>query len=64
MGSRCLTGVPSLPKTSLYGDLKVVEQAVLNALAGTEDVGIPYPLPDKNSMPSQMTAPKRPPVPS
>jgi phospholipase C len=58
------TGVPSLPETSLYGDLKIVEQAVLNALAGTEDVGIPYPLPDKNSMPSQMTAPKRPPVPS
>ena len=58
------TKVPSLPKTSIYGDLKVIEQAVLNALAGTEDVGIPYPLPGKNSMPVQMKTPKRPPVPS
>jgi phospholipase C len=58
------TSVPSLPKTSLYGNLKVVEEAVLNALAGTEDVGIPYPLPTSNSMPSQLTTPPRPPVPS
>jgi phospholipase C len=58
------TTVPKLPTTSIYGDLKVIEQAVLNALAGTEDVGIPYPLPKKNSMPVQMKTPKRPPVPS
>jgi phospholipase C len=58
------TKVPSLPKTSIYGDLKVIAEAVLNALTGTEDVGIPYPLPASNSMPSQMTTPKRPPVPS
>jgi phospholipase C len=56
------TGVPKLPGTSL-GDVTVAEQAVLNALAGTLDVGIPYPLPDSNSMPSQETTPVRPPVP-
>jgi phospholipase C len=58
------TSVPSLPPTSLTGDTNVVAQAVLNALAGTEDVGIPYPIPDSNSMPSQETSPARPPVPS
>jgi phospholipase C len=36
---------------------------VLNALAGTLDVGIPYPLPDSNSMPSQASTPARPNVP-
>jgi hypothetical protein len=36
---------------------------VLNALAGTLDVGIPYPLPKTNSMPKQETTPNRPPVP-
>ena len=55
------TGVPALPATSL-GDTKVAEQAVLNALAGTEDVGIPYPLPSSNSMPAQESGPARPPV--
>ena len=44
--------VPTLPATSL-GATKVAEQAVLNALAGTVDVGIPYPLPASDSMPSQ-----------
>ena len=57
------TTVPPLPPTSL-GDTKVAEQAVLNALAGTLDVGIPYPLPTSNSMPTQETSPQRPPVPS
>ena len=57
-----VTAVPSLPATSL-GDTTVVEEAVLNALAGTLDVGIPYPLPGSNSMPSQATSPSRPPVP-
>jgi phospholipase C len=56
------TSVPALPKASL-GDTSVAEQAVLNALAGTLDVGIPYPLPDSNAMPSQETSPARPPVP-
>jgi phospholipase C len=56
------TVVPPLPATSL-GQTNVAEQAVLDALAGTLDVGIPYPLPASNSMPSQETAPKRPPVP-
>jgi phospholipase C len=56
------TSVPALPATSL-GDTKVAEQAVLNALAGTLDVGIPYPLPTSNSMPSQAATPNRPPVP-
>jgi phospholipase C len=55
--------VPSLPATSIPGDTSVAEQAVLNALAGTLDVGIPYPIPDSNSMPSQETSPARPPVP-
>jgi phospholipase C len=57
------TVVPPLPTASL-GDTSVAEQAVLNALAGTEDVGIPYPIPATNSMPSQETTPTRPPVPS
>ena len=56
------TSVPSLPATSL-GETSVAEQAVLNALAGTLDVGIPYPIPTTNSMPSQETTPARPPVP-
>ncbi len=58
-----VTGVPALPPTSLPGDTSVAEQAVLNALAGTLDVGIPYPIPDANSMPSQESTPARPPVP-
>jgi hypothetical protein len=41
----------------------VAEQAVLNALAGTLDVGIPYPLPTSNSMPEQESTPARPDVP-
>jgi phospholipase C len=57
------TSVPPLPATSL-GDTAVAEQAVLNALAGTLDVGIPYPIPKSNAMPSQEPAPARPPVPS
>jgi len=44
-------------------NVAVVEEAVLNALTGTLDVGIPYPLPTSNSMPSQETTPSRPPVP-
>jgi phospholipase C len=57
-----VTAVPTLPATSL-GDTTVAEEAVLNALAGTLDVGIPYPLPTSNSMPSQATTPARPQVP-
>ncbi|MBC3839730.1 phospholipase [Streptacidiphilus sp. 4-A2] len=53
---------PTLPPVSL-GDTSTAEQAVLNALAGTLDVGIPYPLPDSNSMPVQETSPSRPEVP-
>jgi phospholipase C len=56
------TAVPTLPTTSL-GDTTVAEEAVLNALAGTLDVGIPYPLPTSNSMPAQATTPPRPQVP-
>jgi phospholipase C len=55
--------VPPLPATSL-GEQSVAEQAVLDALAGTLDVGIPYPPPAANSMPSQEPGPPRPPVPS
>ena len=54
--------VPALPPTSL-GPTSLAEQAVLNSLAGTLDLGIDYPLPTTNSMPSQETSPKRPPVP-
>jgi phospholipase C len=57
------TSIPPLPATSL-GDTTVAEQAVLNALAGSLDVGIPYPIPKSNAMPSQEAAPPRPPVPS
>ncbi len=53
----------SLPATSL-GDTQVAERAVLNALAGTLDVGVPYPLPTASSMPSPETTPSRPPVPN
>jgi phospholipase C len=56
------TSVPTLPSTSL-GETSIAEEAVLNALAGTLDVGIPYPLPTSNSMPSQETTPSRPQVP-
>ena len=58
-----VTAVPALPSTSIGANLSVVEEAVLNALAGTLDVGIPYPLPTSNAMPAQETSPARPPVP-
>jgi hypothetical protein len=58
-----VTKVPALPSTSIGSNLTVVEEAVLNALTGTLDVGLPYPLPASNSMPVQETAPVRPPVP-
>jgi phospholipase C len=58
-----VTAVPPLPSTSIGSNLTVVEEAVLNALAGTLDVGIPYPLPATNKMPAQETTPARPPVP-
>jgi phospholipase C len=57
------TSVPTLPVTSL-GDVNVAEQAVINALAGTADVGVAYPPPTTNKMPKQATTPKRPPVPN
>jgi len=56
------TKVPALPSTSI-GDTAAVVEAVLQALAGSEDVGIPYPLPTSNSMPTQETTPTRPQVP-
>ena len=52
------TSVPTLPATSL-GETSVAEQAVINALAGTEDDGVPYPPPKVNSMPEQETKPTR-----
>jgi phospholipase C len=58
-----VTAVPPLPSTSIGSNLTVVEEAVLNALAGTLDVGIPYPLPTSNKMPTQETTPARPPAP-
>ena len=53
------TAVPSLPATSIPGNTSVAEQAVINALAGTEDLGFPYPPPTRNSMPTQETSPVR-----
>jgi phospholipase C len=52
------TSVPNLPATSL-GETNVAEQAVINALAGTEDVGVAYPPPTSNSMPVQEATPTR-----
>jgi phospholipase C len=59
-----VTTVPSLPATSIGSDTTVVEEAVLNALTGTLDVGIDYPLPTSNEMPSQATTPVRQQTPS
>jgi hypothetical protein len=36
---------------------------VLSALGGNLAVGVPYPLPAVNAMPSQEQSPRRPPVP-
>jgi phospholipase C len=58
-----VTAVPSLPATSIGSDTTVIEEAVLNALTGTLDVGIDYPLPTSNAMPAQETTPARPNVP-
>jgi phospholipase C len=58
-----VTAVPALPATSLVGNATVIEEAVLNALTGTLDVGIDYPLPTSNVMPAQETTPARPNVP-
>src|SRR6201996_1085428 len=55
-----VTTVPALPSTSIGSNLSVVEEAVLNALAGPLDVGLPYPLPASNSMPAQEATPVRP----
>jgi phospholipase C len=59
-----VTTVPTLPATSIGSDTTVVEEAVLNALTGTLDVGIDYPLPTSNEMPSQATTPVREQTPS
>ena len=56
------TAVPSLPSVSI-GDTAAAAEAVIQALAGTLDVGIPYPLPDANTMPKQESTPARPQVP-
>jgi phospholipase C len=58
-----VTTVPALPTTTLVGNATVIEEAVLNALTGTLDVGIDYPVPSSNAMPSQETTPARPNVP-
>jgi phospholipase C len=58
-----VTAVPALPSTSLVGNATVIEEAVLNALTGTLDVGIDYPLPASNVRPAQETVPARPNVP-
>ena len=58
-----VTKVPALPSASIGSNVTVVEEAVLNALADTLDVGLPYPLPTSNFVPTQETTPARPPVP-
>ena len=56
------TAFPSLPTVTI-GDTAAAAEAVLQALAGTLDVGGAFPLPDSNSMPAQETTPARPRVP-
>jgi phospholipase C len=60
LGSVADVTVPPLPPTSIAADVSDVEQAVLNALAGTFSRGIAYPVPTVNSMPVQETSPVRP----
>ncbi len=55
--------VPSLPATFM-GDPTIAQEAVVNALLGTDSYGQIYPVPSSNSMPTQLTSPPRPPVPS
>jgi phospholipase C len=57
-GEAEVTTVPALPPTSL-GTLTIAGQAVLNAMAGTEDVGEVYPPPATNAMPGQEAGPAR-----
>jgi phospholipase C len=57
-----VTAFPNLPSVSI-GDTAAAAEAVIQALAGSLDVGIPYPLPDSNAMPAQETTPARPQVP-
>ena len=56
------TAFPALPSVSI-GDTAAAAEAVLQALAGTLDVGVAFPLPDSNAMPAQETTPARPQVP-
>jgi phospholipase C len=63
LASPPVTAVPALPATSIAGNTTVIEEAVLNALTGTLDIGIDYPLPSGNTMPTQETTPVRPPLP-
>jgi phospholipase C len=51
------TSVPTFPATYL-GNTEVAEEAVINALLGTGDEGLPYPPP--NVMPTQAKLPARP----
>jgi phospholipase C len=55
--------IPVLPPAPLLTPL-VDEQVLLNALAGTDDQGVPYPPPTANSMPVQEWAPDRPQTPA
>ncbi len=54
--------IPTLPLATLTNPV-VDQEVVLNALAGTEDLGVPYPPPIVNVMPVQETSPPRPPPP-
>ncbi|MGP0030710.1 MAG: alkaline phosphatase family protein [Acidimicrobiales bacterium] len=51
--------IPTLPLATLTNPV-VDEEVVLNALAGTNDQGVPYPPPTENVMPVQETTPPRP----
>ena len=44
-------------------ELTDAQSRLIDELAGTLDLGINYPLPTTNAMPSRETGPKRPPVP-
>jgi hypothetical protein len=44
-------------------ELSGAQSRLIDEAAGTLDLGINYPLPTSNAMPSQETSPKRPRVP-
>ncbi len=56
------TTFPTLPSVTI-GSTAAAAEAVLQALAGTLDVGVAFPIPESNAMPVQESTPARPQVP-